>query len=156
MDSTASFRAVPAPRLRPPLQQQLPLILLGTFVLAAGARRFLYSTLVIMLVSGLGVWLTGSPNSVVLGASGVIFRYLGLLFARGIGERSWWNLGVVLLVGLLYGWQLVGVLPTDERISWQAHLFGLLGGVVVAVLLRGRRRPRDADPHPSASTLSLS
>jgi membrane associated rhomboid family serine protease len=117
----------------------VPLILLGTFVLAAGARRFLYSTLVIMLVSGLGVWFTGSPNTIVVGASGVIFGYLGLLFARGIVERSWWNLGVALLIALLYGWQLLGVLPTDPRVSWQGHLFGFVGGLLAAVLFRRRR-----------------
>ncbi|TDC67316.1 rhomboid family intramembrane serine protease [Micromonospora sp. KC207] len=123
----------------------VPLILLGTFVLAAGFRRFLWSTLVIVLVSGLGVWFTGSPNSVVVGASGVIFGYLGVLLTRGVVERSWWNFGVVLLVGLLYGWQLLGVLPTDERVSWQGHLFGLVGGVVAAILFR-RRRSED-DPY---------
>lgn len=119
----------------------IPLILLGTFVLAAGSRRFLFSTLFIMFVSGLGVWFTGSPNSVVVGASGVIFGYLGLLLMRGIVERTWWNLAVVLLVGLLYGWQLIGILPTDPRISWQGHLFGFVGGLVAAILFR-RRRPR--------------
>ena len=132
----------------------VPLILLGTFVLAAGARRFLYSTLLIMLVSGLGVWITGSPGSVVVGASGVIFGYLGVLLMRGIVERSWWNLGVVLLVGLLYGWQLIGILPTDQPISWQGHLFGLLGGLVAAILFR-RRSPRQEDPYHSDSTLTL-
>jgi membrane associated rhomboid family serine protease len=117
----------------------VPLILLGTFALAAGARRFLYSTLVIMLVSGLGVWFTGSPNSVVVGASGVIFGYLGLLFARGVVEHSWWNLAVGLLIALLYGWQLLGVLPGDPRVSWQGHLFGFIGGLLAAVLFRRRR-----------------
>lgn len=118
----------------------IPLILLGTFVLAAGTRRFLWSTAVIILVSGLGVWFTGSPDSVVVGASGVIFGYLGILLTRGIVERSWWNFAVVLLVGLLYGWQLLGIFPTDEHISWQGHLFGLLGGIVAAILFR-RREP---------------
>jgi membrane associated rhomboid family serine protease len=122
----------------------VPLILLGTFVLAAGTRRFLWSTLVIMLVSGLGVWFTGSPNSVVVGASGVIFGYLGLLLMRGIVEHSWWNIGVALLIGLLYGWQLIGVLPADPGISWQGHLFGFAGGVLAAVLFR--RRPSDRPP----------
>ncbi|MFF3857402.1 rhomboid family intramembrane serine protease [Micromonospora sp. NPDC002575] len=129
----------------------VPLILLGTFVLAAGFRRFMWSTLVIVLVSGLGVWFTGSPNSVVVGASGVIFGYLGVLLTRGVVERSWWNFAVVLLVGLLYGWQLLGILPTDERISWQGHLFGLVGGVVAAILFRRRRAeddPYDLDSPP--------
>jgi membrane associated rhomboid family serine protease len=114
----------------------VPLILLGTFVLAAGGRRFVYSTAFIMLVSGLGVWFTGTPDTVVVGASGVIFGYFGLLLARGIVERSWWNLGVVVLVGLLYWWQLFGILPSDPHVSWQGHLFGFLGGAVAAILFR--------------------
>jgi membrane associated rhomboid family serine protease len=117
----------------------VPLILLGTFVLAAGVRRFLFSTLLIIFVSGLGVWFTGSPNTIVVGASGVIFGYFGLLLMRGIVERTWWNFGVVLLVGLLYGWQLIGLLPTDPRVSWQGHLFGFLGGMIAAVIFRARR-----------------
>jgi membrane associated rhomboid family serine protease len=116
----------------------IPLILLGTFALAPGTRRFLYSTLLIILSSGVGVWFTGSPDSVVVGASGVVFGYLALLLARGIVERSWWNLGVGLLIGLLYGWQLIGILPADPRVSWQGHLFGFLGGLVAAVLFRRR------------------
>jgi membrane associated rhomboid family serine protease len=119
----------------------VPLILLGTFVLAAGAKRFLWSTLLIMLVGGLGVWFVGDPGSVVVGASGVIFGYLGLLVMRGLVERSWWNLGVALFIGLLYWWQLYNVLPTDQPISWQGHLLGLAGGLIAAVLFR-RRRPR--------------
>lgn len=132
----------------------VPLILLGTFVLAAGGRRFAYSTILIVLASGLGVWFTGSPNTIVVGASGVIFGYLGLLFMRGLVERSWWNLGVVVLVGLLYGWQLiVGILPTDPQVSWQGHLFGFIGGMVAAVLFR-RRRPR-YDDYPADTTFTL-
>ncbi|MFB9235220.1 rhomboid family intramembrane serine protease [Plantactinospora siamensis] len=123
----------------------VPLILLGTFVLAAGARRFLYSTLLIMLVSGLGVWFTGDANTVVVGASGVIFGYLGVLLTRGLVERTWWNLAVVLLVGLLYGWQLLGVLPADPAVSWQGHLFGLVGGVLAAILFR--RTGQDPSRH---------
>jgi membrane associated rhomboid family serine protease len=127
----------------------VPLILLGTFVLASGGRRFLASTLFIMVFSGVGVWLVGDPDTVVVGASGVIFGYLGLLLARGLIERRWWHLWVGLVVGLLYGWQVIGVLPgaVDPRVSWEGHLFGFLGGVVAAVLFRAapaRRLPVEA------------
>jgi membrane associated rhomboid family serine protease len=121
----------------------VPLILVGTFALAGGARRFLYSTALIMAVSGIGVWFVGDPNSVVVGASGVVFGYLGLLFARGFVERSWWNLGVAAFIGLLYWYQLYNILPTDQPVSWQGHLLGLLGGMIAAVAFR-RRRPRNA------------
>ncbi len=38
---------------------------------------------------------------------------------------------------LFYGGILWGVLPTDELVSWQAHLGGAIGGVVAASRLRG-------------------
>lgn len=117
----------------------IPLILLGTFVLAAGVRRFLWSTVVIMLIGGLGVWIVGAAGTVHVGASGVIFGYLGLLLTRGIVERSWWNAAVAILIGVLYGWQVQGVLPGQEgNISWEGHLFGFIGGVLAAVLFRRR------------------
>jgi membrane associated rhomboid family serine protease len=117
----------------------VPLIITGTFVLARGMKRFLLITGLIALVSGLGAWLIGSSGTVIIGASGIIFGYLGYLLVRGIIERSGWGIAVGLLIGLLYGTQIAGVLPTDERISWQAHLFGLLGGIVAAVLFRRKR-----------------
>jgi membrane associated rhomboid family serine protease len=118
----------------------VPLLLTGTFVLATGVKRFLAVTGVIVLASGLGVWFTGDPGTVVIGASGLIFGYLGFLLVRGIVERSWWGIAVGVLVGLLYGTQLASVLPTEARFSWQAHLFGLVGGVVAAFLFRGGTR----------------
>lgn len=131
----------------------IPLILLGTFVLAGGVRRTLWSTAVIMLVAGVGVWTLGDlffvepvragVTSVHVGASGVVFGYLGLLLTRGIVERSWWNAAVAVLIGILYGWQLQGVLPGQIGISWEGHLFGFIGGVVAAILFR-RRRPKGA------------
>jgi membrane associated rhomboid family serine protease len=134
----------------------VPLLLTGTFVLAVGLRRSLGVTALIALVSGLGVWLVGSSGTIVVGASGVILGYIGFLLVRGIVERSWWGIAVGLLVGLLYGAQILGeVLPGDERVSWQAHLFGLIGGVVAAIVFR-RRRPRQAAPEPSTiPTLDL-
>lgn len=124
----------------------IPLILLGTFVLSAGVRRFLWSTGVIMLVSGLGVWFVGA-SGVHAGASGVIFGYLGLLLTRGIVERSWWNAAVAVLIGLLYWWQLSGVLPTEnENISTMGHLFGFVGGVLAAIVFRRRRPKHRTDP----------
>jgi membrane associated rhomboid family serine protease len=134
----------------------VPLIVLGTFVLAAGVRRFILSTLFIVVASGLGVWLIGDPRTIVVGASGLIFGYFGLLFVRGLVERSWWNIGVAFLVGLLYGWQLVGVLgPVDAHISWQDHLCGLIAGMIAAVLFR-RKRVRPVTPPPApGDTIAL-
>lgn len=133
----------------------VPLILVGTFALAGGTTRFIWSTFVIMLVSGLGVWFIGDPNTVVVGASGVIFGYLGLLLARGLVERSWWNFAVAAFIGLLYWYQIYNILPTDQPISWQGHLLGLGGGILAAILFRRRRpKPQTSLLGPTTTTLT--
>jgi membrane associated rhomboid family serine protease len=118
------------------LANSSPLIILGTFALAAGTKRFLVATWMIAVASGLAVWFLTPPNYLVLGASGIAFGWLGLIFMRGLVERSWWHLGVALIAGLLYGWQLALLLPTDESISWQGHLFGFVGGLLAAIVTR--------------------
>lgn len=133
----------------------VPLLLLGTFVLAGQPRRFVYITAFVAAVSGLGVWFVGDPRSIIVGASGVIFGYLGYLLVRGLVERSWWHLGVGLLVGLLYGWQITAVLPTDQPISWQGHLIGFLAGAVAAVVFRQRRGSRSPSPTITQPTINL-
>lgn len=134
------------------LGNSIALIVLGTFVLAGGTRRFLYATLFIAVVSGILVWVF-SPAPVV-GASGVLMGYLGFLLIRGIVERSLWNIAVSMISALLFGWELATVLPKDAGVSWQAHLFGFLSGVVAALLLRRRRvRRTDVGGVPETSDL---
>lgn len=128
----------------------IPLIMLGTFALADGVRRFAYSTGVIILVAGLGTWIIGSAG-VHAGASGVVFGFLGLVLARGVVERSWWHAAAALLVAMLYWGMLSGMAPQEGPISWEGHLCGFIGGVLAAILFR-RRRPklrRVADPDPT-------
>lgn len=132
----------------------VPLILTGTFVLANGGKRAAQVTAFVALTSGLGVWFLADPNTVTIGASGVIFGYIGFLFMRGLVERSWWNFAVALLIGGLYGWQVSGAIPSsDPSISWQAHLFGFIGGLLAALLFRARKRVRAPQPDPEAPTL---
>jgi membrane associated rhomboid family serine protease len=87
-----------------------------------------------MLVGGLGTWLIGSPG-VHVGASGLIFGYLGFLLARGYFERNFPSILLAIVVGSLYGGAIWGVLPTQPGISWEGHLFGFIGGVLAARFL---------------------
>ncbi|MEU7639645.1 MULTISPECIES: rhomboid family intramembrane serine protease [unclassified Streptomyces] len=119
----------------------LPLLVLGfVAALRSGIRRFLAAALLIILVSGLGVWLTAAPHSNTAGASGVVFGLFGYLLVRGFIERKPLDIGIGVGVALVYGSILWGALPTTSGISWQGHLFGLLGGVLAAFVLRERGR----------------
>lgn len=106
---------------------------------AVSALRFFAVVGITALTSGVGVWFFGTPGSVVIGASGVIFGLLGFLLVRGFFVRSVGAILVSVGVLLLYGGSLTGILPGAPYISWQAHLFGFLGGVVAAWLFRRRR-----------------
>ncbi|NUS12530.1 MAG: rhomboid family intramembrane serine protease [Streptomyces sp.] len=116
----------------------LPLLVLGFIAALSGIARYLAVALTIMVVSGLGVWLTAPAHSVTLGASGLIFGLFGYLVVRGFVDRRALDVIVGLIVGVLYGSILWGVLPTATGVSWQAHLFGLVGGVVAAFAFRDR------------------
>ncbi|MFD7747695.1 rhomboid family intramembrane serine protease [Streptomyces sp. NPDC059698] len=118
----------------------VPLLVLGFLAALAGLRRFAAVALTVILVSGLGVWLTAPPNTVTLGASGVVFGLLGYLLVRGFVDRRPWDVLIGIGVAVVYGSLLWGVLPTDSGVSWQGHLFGLLGGVAAAFLFRRPRR----------------
>ncbi|MFD7551583.1 rhomboid family intramembrane serine protease [Streptomyces sp. NPDC059578] len=118
----------------------VPLLVLGFLTALAGLRKFLGVVLTITLISGVGVWLTSPPDTVTLGASGVVFGLLGYLVVRGLVDRRPWEIVIGAVVAVFYGSLLWGVLPTDSGVSWQGHLFGLLGGVLAAFAFR-RTRP---------------
>jgi membrane associated rhomboid family serine protease len=118
------------------LANTIPFLVMGAVICLEGARRFFTVTGVIVLVAGVGTWLSGPAHSVHIGASGVVFGYLTYLMTRGVFAR---RLGYLLggaVVFLVYGSILWGLLPTPG-VSWQGHFFGAIGGVTAAWILHG-------------------
>jgi membrane associated rhomboid family serine protease len=114
----------------------VPLVVLGWFVMLRRKRDLLTVSLISGLVGGLGTWLIAPALTVHIGASVLIFGYLGYLLARGIFERRFWPILGSIAVFFLYGTALFGVLPGQIGISWQGHLFGLIGGILAARWMR--------------------
>lgn len=85
------------------------------------------------LTGGLGAWLLGAPGSLHIGASGVVFGWLGFLMGRGWFERRFGAIALSVLVTFLYGGALFTMIPgVAAGISWQGHLFGFIGGLLVS------------------------
>ena len=114
----------------------IPLALLGWFVMLRRKSDLFTVSAISALVGGLGTWLIAPALSVHAGASVLVFGYLGYLLSRGIFERRFWPIVASIGVFFLYGGALWGVLPTAIGVSWQSHLFGLLGGVIAARMMR--------------------
>nr|WP_245694728.1 rhomboid family intramembrane serine protease [Actinopolyspora mzabensis] len=123
----------------------VPLLVLGWLCMAGGVRQFVAVTLVVLLVGGLGTWLTGQDGTTHLGASGIAFGWLLFLLVRGFFNRSAGQILVAVVLFLYWGGMLWGVLPGGQpNVSWQAHLFGVLGGVLAAWLVRRGDRTHTA------------
>lgn len=114
----------------------VPLAIFGFLAALRGAARFLTVSLIIVVASGLGVWFLSPPGTVTVGASGLIFGYFGYLLARGFVEHRMSDIVIGLLIAVGYGTMIFGALPGQPGISWQAHMFGLIGGVLAAWLTR--------------------
>jgi membrane associated rhomboid family serine protease len=114
------------------LANTVPLLVLGYLILLSGVARWAAVTAVVWLVGGLGTWLTGADNTIHLGASVLVFGWLVYLLLRGVFTRRLGQVLIGVVVLFLYGGALWGVLPIQEGVSWQGHLFGAVGGGLAA------------------------
>ncbi len=118
----------------------VPFVMLGWLVMLQETSDFFLVTGITMLVAGAGTWLFGAPGSIHIGASSLIFGYLGFLLLRSYFERNLTSIAVSILVFSLYGGVVWGVFPSGPGISWQGHLFGFIGGILAARWIGKARR----------------
>ncbi len=107
--------------------------MVGGMIALQSPKKFAEVTALSALASGLGVWLT-SPAPVV-GASGVVYGYMGYAMTRGFFDRKPVSLAMAAASIALFAGSLTGMLPGVPGVSWQAHLFGFAGGVLAAKYL---------------------
>ncbi len=136
------------------LANTVPFVILGVVIALAGAGRLLVVTLIVALVSGVGTWLIAPGGTVTVGASGVVFGYATYLISRGLFDRQVVEIALGVVVLLVFGGALISDLIPHTGISWEAHLFGGIGGVVAAAVLsrpaRGRSSVADAPSLPAS------
>jgi len=125
------------------IANSVPFLVLGCLVAVEGTRRFWAVTAMVAVIGGLGTWVANAPGTLTVGASGLVFGYFGYVvlrvFAPGrVAHRILYAVVAIVVISLYGGSMLAGVVGVREGISWQAHLFGAIGGGVAA--LAGRRR----------------
>ncbi|WP_234392027.1 rhomboid family intramembrane serine protease [Streptomyces sp. WM6378] len=118
-----------------------PLFVFGFLAAYRGVVRFLWLTLLVAVTSGLAVWLFQGSDTLVVGASGVIFGYFGYVVLRGLFDRRLVDTLIGLVMAASFAYMVTVAVPGTPGVSWLAHLGGLVGGMVGAYLLRDGRRP---------------
>lgn len=98
--------------------------------------------LFIWLVSGLWIWIAARENYHI-GASGLVYGLAFFLFFSGVFKRSKQLMGISLLVAFLYGSMVWGLFPFDPSVSHEAHIFGAIAGIIMAVYLKDKGPAKD-------------
>ena len=131
------------------LTNTVPVLVLGT------ALYYCYPTLAnrVMLVSWLGsgllTWCIGAPNSVHVGASGLIYALNLFLIVSGFIRGNRQLIVISLIMVFLYGsfiWGMIPALAKPQNISWEGHLGGAIVGVLLALVFR-KEGPQKEEHH---------
>jgi membrane associated rhomboid family serine protease len=138
-----------------------PLFVFGFLAAYRGVVKFLGVTLIVVVTSGLAVWLFQGNNEVTVGASGLIFGYFGYVLSRGIFERNLIDALAAVVMALSYAYILTVAIPGTPGVSWIGHLGGLIGGIASGWIFRtrrgvaGRTGPLDPGGRPPGSTVAV-
>jgi membrane associated rhomboid family serine protease len=122
-----------------------PLFVFGLLAAYRGVGKFLGVTLLVIVTSGLAVWLFEGSGELTVGASGLIFGYFGYVLARGVIDRNLIDALAAVVMALSYAYILTVAIPGTPGVSWTAHLGGLVGGLAAGWIFRTRRAARGPD-----------
>jgi membrane associated rhomboid family serine protease len=127
----------------------VPLLAIGWILMLSGWRIWAVVTAIVVVVGGLLTWLVGPSGGEIVGASGMVFGWLGYLIARAYFSRKIKWIVVAVLVLLFFGTLLGGLLPNlHSGVSWRANVCGFAAGVGTGAALHPRggatRLPRRA------------
>lgn len=111
-------------------------LILGAVIFWFYPRIALKSFVWLYLLSGLGVWIFAEPNSFHIGASGVVYGMVSLVFWNGVFRRNLKSVVLALIVLVLYAGFFEGIVPGKDGISWESHLLGGIAGIVLAWIYR--------------------
>ena len=130
-----------------------PLFVFGLLAAYRGVGKFLGVTLVVVVTSGLAVWLFQDNKELTVGASGLIFGYFGYVLARGLIDRNLIDALAAVVMALSYAYILTVAIPGTPGVSWVGHLGGLVGGLASGWIFRTKRGlPRGGRTKPPADS----
>ncbi len=118
------------------LSNSISLFILSFFLISFYKDFFWKVFFIIMLITGIFVWIIGRNGSHI-GISGVVYGLITFLAISGWLHKQFGKIFISLLITFLYGGTLLsGILPINQWISWEEHLFGAISGIVVSIYIK--------------------
>ena len=113
------------------ISNTIPIFILISLLGATCKRPVLEIVTELIFVGGCLLWAFGNQGTHI-GASGLVYALVTYLVMAGIWSKNSQRAAVGFFVAIFYSGLVWGVLPTQPGVSWAGHLFGAIGGVVVA------------------------
>lgn len=127
----------------------VPLGLLVVSIVGDDFKKFFWR---LAALTGAGTWFLSPPNTVAVGASGIIFGFIGFLLANSIVKFNFLNLGFAVGAFVLSGNFWGGMFPQNvgQGVSWQGHLAGFVAGGVLAFFGCQTQSPAPTQQQPQS------
>lgn len=119
------------------IANSIPLLILGTGVFYFYNKVAYKVFFLSYFIANIWIWLS-AREAYHIGASGLVYSFASFLFFSGVFCKNIKLMAISLLVVFLYGSMVWGVLPLQERISWESHLMGAIAGLVLSVYFKDR------------------
>ncbi len=130
-----------------------PLFIFGFLAAYRGVWKFAGLTVLVIITSGLAAWFFQGGNTLGVGASGLVFGYLGYVLARGLIDRNLIDALIAVIMGLSFAYLFTVAIPGTPNVGWLAHLGGLIGGIAGGWIFRDRRDRARQKPKRETGTV---
>lgn len=113
----------------------VPLLILGTSLFYFYKEIALKVIVWIVLMGGFWTWIS-AREAYHAGASGLIYGLFAFLMVSGFIRRNKQLISLSFFVVLVYGSMVWGIFPIKVSTSFEAHLWGFISGLVLAIYYR--------------------
>ena len=124
------------------INNSMPIIVLGSSLSYFYPRIKFRLVLWLYFTCGILLWGIGR-SSFHIGASGFIYALASFIFFSGLMKKNKRLSALSLVVVFFYGSMFWGLLPTNENVSWEGHLSGLIAGLIIAFFFKNLGPKKD-------------
>lgn len=134
---TYSFGHASPDHLLMNMAQMIPLAV--GIVFLRGWKEYAIVAILIGAFSGLFAWVFTGESAIIVGASGIVSGLAPYLAIKAANAKNYGIMLLGLLLTFLTALNLIESIGVVERVSWQAHLGGLIGGFLLSFVSLWRK-----------------